>query len=200
MAQEAQAPWLMEVGGATQGAVKEETKFAEVAKAEPKASAGSQRSYDATEHKMSLRELRLALQTNLDDEEAKARLAGLTSEEAKAIADCRSAGIRTFMVTGDHALTAEAIAHKVGIITLPIRNDVAHERGVPLEEVDPDESDIQAVVITGHELKHLTEPQWQNLLDYKEIVFARTTPQQKLEIVEHLQARGEVVAVTREMG
>jgi len=77
----------------------------------------------------------------------------------QAIADCRSAGIRNFMVTGDHALTAEAIAHKVGIITLPTRNDVAHERGVPLEEVDPDESDIQAVVIIGQELKHLIEAQ-----------------------------------------
>lgn len=114
----------------------------------------------------------------------------------KAVQDCRTAGIRVFMVTGDHALTAEAIAHKVNIITKPTRIDVAQERGVPVEAVDPDDPEIKAVVITGGELKKLTEEQWEHLLDYEELVFARTTPQQKLEIVEHLQARGEIVAVT----
>ena len=41
-----------------------------------------------------------------------------------------------------------------------------------------------------------TEEEWDEILDHEEIVFARTSPQQKLQIVENLQRRGEVVAVT----
>jgi magnesium-transporting ATPase (P-type) len=98
----------------------------------------------------------------------------------QAVTDCRTAGIRVFMVTGDHALTAEAIAKKVNILTLPTRNDIAAERGVPVAEVDMWDPEVQAIVITGSQLKDLTEDQWQKLLDHKEIAFARTTPQQKL--------------------
>jgi len=114
----------------------------------------------------------------------------------QAVLDCHRAGIRVFMVTGDHALTAEAIAHSVNIITLHSRADLAHDRGVPIAQVDPRDPEIEAVVVTGGELKSYDENDWQWLLAHEEVVFARTTPQQKLEIVEHLQARSEIVAVT----
>eukprot|EP00444_Apocalathium_aciculiferum_P050192 CAMPEP_0183508008 /NCGR_PEP_ID=MMETSP0371-20130417/8551_1 /TAXON_ID=268820 /ORGANISM="Peridinium aciculiferum, Strain PAER-2" /LENGTH=1113 /DNA_ID=CAMNT_0025704305 /DNA_START=68 /DNA_END=3409 /DNA_ORIENTATION=+ len=114
----------------------------------------------------------------------------------KAVDECHHAGIRVFMVTGDHALTAEAIAHKVHIITKPTRLDLAHERGCAVEDIDPHDPEIKAIVIAGHELRQLDEAQWGALLDHDQIVFARTTPQQKLEIVERLQKRGEIVAVT----
>jgi sodium/potassium-transporting ATPase subunit alpha len=55
----------------------------------------------------------------------------------------------------------------------------------------------QAAVVTGQELlKVETDAQWDVILDKPEIVFARTSPQQKLQIVMNLQRRGEVVAVT----
>jgi sodium/potassium-transporting ATPase subunit alpha len=55
------------------------------------------------------------------------------------------------------------------------------------------------VVVTGAQLRSIPEGDteaWDEILDHEEVVFARTTPQQKLQIVEHLQRRGEVVAVT----
>lgn len=56
-----------------------------------------------------------------------------------------------------------------------------------------------AVVVTGARLRELrTTEEWDLLLQHGELVFARTSPQQKLQIVEHLQRRGEVVAVTGE--
>lgn len=55
----------------------------------------------------------------------------------------------------------------------------------------------QAAVVTGQELLSVTTNlQWDLILDKPEVVFARTSPQQKLEIVMNLQRRGEVVAVT----
>jgi P-type E1-E2 ATPase len=54
-----------------------------------------------------------------------------------AVASCRSAGVRVTMVTGDHPLTAEAIARKVGIVTYATRREVAGERGC-------DEADVHA--------------------------------------------------------
>lgn len=114
----------------------------------------------------------------------------------RAVLDCHRAGIRVFMVTGDHALTAESIAHSVNIITLKTRADLAHERSVPIKDVSSRDPEIEAVVVTGAELKNYNEDDWNWLLKHEEVVFARTTPQQKLEIVEHLQAKGEIVAVT----
>ena len=113
-----------------------------------------------------------------------------------AIDICRDAYIRVTMVTGDHPLTAEAIARKVGIITLPTAREVAVEEGVPEEEIPLSDERVQAVVIAGYALPSLSEEQWGVLLKKEEVVFARTTPQQKLQIVEHYQRLGEVVAVT----
>jgi len=113
-----------------------------------------------------------------------------------AVLDCHRAGIKVYMVTGDHALTAEAIARQIHIITLKTRADVAHERNVTIGDVDARDPEILAVVVTGSEMNTYTEDTWTWLFAHEQIVFARTTPQQKLEIVERLQRRGEVVAVT----
>jgi sodium/potassium-transporting ATPase subunit alpha len=115
---------------------------------------------------------------------------------AEAVAKCRSASIKVTMVTGDHPLTAEAIARKVGIITLPTARVVALEDGVHEEDIELSDPRVRAIVLPGPALRNLSEAQWDTILGKEECVFARTTPQQKLEIVENLQRRGEVVAVT----
>lgn len=115
---------------------------------------------------------------------------------ADAIAVCRKAGIKVTMVTGDHPLTAEAIARKVNIITRCTPHDVALEDGVPEEQVDWADPRVEAIVIKGSQINSLTLEQWDTILSKRECVFARTSPQQKLLLVENYQRRGEVVAVT----
>jgi sodium/potassium-transporting ATPase subunit alpha len=114
-----------------------------------------------------------------------------------AVSKCRSAGIKVIMVTGDHPITAKAIAKSVGIISEGNRTveDLAEELGVPLDKVNP--RDAKAAVVHGSELKDITEAQLDEILMYHtEIVFARTSPQQKLIIVEGCQRMGAIVAVT----
>jgi magnesium-transporting ATPase (P-type) len=86
-----------------------------------------------------------------------------------AIRNCHSAGIRVKMITGDHAVTALAIARQIGL---------AAERAM-----------------TGRELAALDE-QALSLVAHEVDVFARVEPEQKLRLVRALQARGEVVAMT----
>ena len=91
-------------------------------------------------------------------------------EVKAAIAECKRAGIRTIMVTGDHANTALSIAKAV--------------------ELTGDDQ-----IITGEELDGISDDQLSGkLVDVS--VFARVTPEHKLRIVRALKARGEVVAVT----
>lgn len=52
------------------------------------------------------------------------------------------------------------------------------------------------MVVTGTEVATLTDAEWEVILDKQQIVFARTSPEQKLEIVAHCQDRGEIVAAT----
>jgi Ca2+-transporting ATPase len=92
-------------------------------------------------------------------------------EVRPAVAACRSAGIRTVMVTGDHKLTGLAIARELGIAR------------------DGDRA------VDGLELERMSETELQAALDHI-AVFARVHPAQKLRIVEAFQARGEVVAMT----
>jgi len=93
-------------------------------------------------------------------------------EEVKAaVAECRAAGIRPVMVTGDHKLTGLAIARELGIAR------------------DGDRA------VDGAELERMGEADLRQDLD-RIAVFARVHPAQKLRIVEALQARGEVVAMT----
>jgi magnesium-transporting ATPase (P-type) len=108
----------------------------------------------------------------------RARLLGLVGqidpprEEVKrSVAECRAAGIRPVMVTGDHKLTGLAIARELGIAR-------DGERAVD-----------------GPELERMGEAELREALPGI-AVFARVQPAQKLRIVEALQARGEVVAMT----
>ncbi|CAP29153.2 Protein CBR-EAT-6 [Caenorhabditis briggsae] len=114
-----------------------------------------------------------------------------------AVAKCRSAGIKVVMVTGDHPITAKAIAKSVGIISEGTETveDIAIRRNIPVEEVDPREA--KAAVIHGSDLREMSEDQLAEIIKYhSEIVFARTSPQQKLMIVEGFQKQGQIVAVT----
>eukprot|EP00002_Diphylleia_rotans_P025319 TRINITY_DN4_c0_g1_i2.p1 TRINITY_DN4_c0_g1~~TRINITY_DN4_c0_g1_i2.p1 ORF type:complete len:1006 (-),score=236.56 TRINITY_DN4_c0_g1_i2:389-3406(-) len=111
-----------------------------------------------------------------------------------AISKCKTAGIKVIMVTGDHPITAKAIARQVGIITDDTIEDIAAKEGRPVSDIDP--SRARAVVVHGHQLKDFTEDDWARTMDHPQIVFARTSPTQKLIIVEHCQMRREVVAVT----
>ena len=114
-----------------------------------------------------------------------------------AVTKCRSAGIKVIMVTGDHPITAKAIAKSVGIISEGTETveDIAARLNIPLNEVNAREA--RAAVVHGGELKDLSEAQLDEILIYhSEIVFARTSPQQKLIIVEGCQRMGAIVAVT----
>ncbi|MEI5525543.1 cation-transporting P-type ATPase [Streptomyces brasiliscabiei] len=95
-------------------------------------------------------------------------------EVTDAVAACRRAGIRIVMVTGDHPLTGEAVARRVGIV-----------RGH-----DP-------VVVTGARLDSLDDAALDGLLaEPCELLLCRVSPEHKMRVVTALQRLGEVVAVT----
>ncbi len=109
--------------------------------------------------------------------ESELTLAGLVGlqdpprpEVRQALATCRRAGVRAIMITGDHPLTAQAIARQVGLTGQP-------------------------GVLTGPELEALSDEALQAAVRQTS-VFARTAPEHKLRIVQALQALGERVAVT----
>lgn len=120
---------------------------------------------------------------------------------------CRDAGIKVIMVTGDQPVTAAAIAKKVNIFSDgAIVNVDLIENGVSEEEAL---EQCTAVVVHGDELamKHSSEAELDdddpekgrfmlNWIQKDEVVFARTTPSQKLLIVDACQKAGHVVAVT----
>lgn len=99
-------------------------------------------------------------------------------------------------MTGDFALTALAIARNAGIITATTVDDSSalHRTASELETLmTANRSD--AIVLSGPDLMGLNEYQWETLTQYEEVVFARTTPEQKLRIVREFQ-RNHVVAMT----
>eukprot|EP01116_Phalansterium_solitarium_P012111 TRINITY_DN28115_c0_g1_i1.p1 TRINITY_DN28115_c0_g1~~TRINITY_DN28115_c0_g1_i1.p1 ORF type:complete len:1054 (-),score=327.67 TRINITY_DN28115_c0_g1_i1:227-3388(-) len=112
----------------------------------------------------------------------------------EAIQKCHEAGVRVIMVTGDHPLTAVAIARQVGIISGDTVEDIAKADGMEVTAVDP--ARAEAVVVKGSEIDNLKAEDWDAILAKKQIVFARTSPEQKLTIVSECQRRGEIVAVT----
>ncbi|KAM9111220.1 LOW QUALITY PROTEIN: sodium/potassium-transporting ATPase subunit alpha-4-like [Megaptera novaeangliae] len=114
-----------------------------------------------------------------------------------AVGKCRSVGIKVIMVTGDHPITAKAIAKGVGIISegTETAEDIAARLKIPVSQVNA--RDVKAIVVHGSELKNMNSEQLDEILqNHTEIVFARTSPQQKLIIVEGCQRLGAIVAVT----
>ncbi len=114
---------------------------------------------------------------DFDDVEDGLLLAGLVglidpprAEARAAIAEARAAGIETKMITGDHALTARAIAKDLGL-------------------------DTDAGVASGHEIETLS-PAELAALAQRTHVFARTAPEHKLRLIEALRAGGAIIAMT----
>lgn len=89
----------------------------------------------------------------------------------KAISTCHEAGIRVIMITGDHPQTAAALSREIGLAREPL-------------------------AVTGERLRHLSETDLQLLLDEPGLILARTSADQKMRIVQALQRKGEIVAVT----
>lgn len=111
-----------------------------------------------------------------------------------AVATCQTAGVKVIMVTGDHPATAKSIAKQVNIIKDPTAEDIAKERGIRVEDVD--RTSVRSIVVPGSQIKDLEQDDWDRILAHDQIVFARTSPQQKLIIVENNQRLGNIVAVT----
>src|SRR6187401_166366 len=103
-------------------------------------------------------------------------LAGLIDppreEVPEAVTQCRNAGIIPVMITGDHPLTAKNIAERIGILN-------SHED----------------LIITGQELAALAEESFKEKVE-KIKVYARVSPEQKLQIIKTLQDKGHFVAMT----
>ena len=93
-------------------------------------------------------------------------------EAIEAVAKCRAAGIHVKMITGDHLLTAKAIAAQIGL-----------------------DSGADPVAFTGQELEALNDDELADAAA-RASVFARVAPEQKLRLVKALQARFHVVAMT----
>lgn len=106
----------------------------------------------------------------------------------------RNASIRIFMVTGDFKLTAQAIAEECGILS--DASSVDDISALSRQTKKKTRFAQKAMVLSGPELMTLNETQWDQLCGYEEIVFARTTPEQKLRIVKEFQARHNVVGMT----
>lgn len=112
-----------------------------------------------------------------------------------AVQRCKSAGIKVIMVTGDQPITAAAIARQVGIISEQ-NEAVNYSPATEPEQVARDNNN-SAAVISGAVLATMNDDKLDEVIvRHWEIVFARTSPEQKLRIVEAFQRSGAVVAVT----
>ena len=93
-------------------------------------------------------------------------------EVSAAVKECKRAGIRIIMITGDYGLTAESIARKINIV----KDNV--------------------MIITGAELDKISDEDLAKDIYDKEVIFARVAPEHKMRVVSILKDHGEVVAVT----
>ncbi|MBI3167161.1 MAG: cation-translocating P-type ATPase [Chloroflexi bacterium] len=116
------------------------------------------------------------------------------NEVRDAVAVARSAGIRPIMITGDHPLTAMEIARQLGIVHAPAA--LHAPTAVPGEEsAQHGYAALSIKALTGAEIENLTPDELKNVVD-EVSVFARVAPEHKLRIVQALQEKGHVVAMT----
>jgi len=129
------------------------------------------------------REIEKKKKYNNENDENKLIFVGLTgmidpprSDVKKAVMLAKKAGIKVYIITGDHGTTAEAIAEKIGLI----------------------DSKNKHLIITGSDLKKISDNELQDLFkDPKtDIIFARVAPKDKLRVVTTLKKLGHTVAVT----
>uniref|UniRef100_A0AC35TGJ0 Cation_ATPase_N domain-containing protein n=1 Tax=Rhabditophanes sp. KR3021 TaxID=114890 RepID=A0AC35TGJ0_9BILA len=119
------------------------------------------------------------------------------AEAAFAIQQCKEAGIKIFMITGDHITTATAIASQIGLVNNGTTGSTIQSR--KKKKVSSPEVTVggnECTIVVGEQLRTMSTKEWDHLLKHKYIIFARTLPFQKLQIVEECQKRGETVAVT----
>jgi sodium/potassium-transporting ATPase subunit alpha len=90
--------------------------------------------------------------------------------------------------------TAEAIGRKINLMLSETKAMVAKRRGKPIEEIQ--ENEFKAIVVHGEQVDTLTDTEWDNIFWKDEIIFARTSPKHKLEIVRRGQSMGHIVGVT----
>ncbi|KAF8929919.1 hypothetical protein EDD21DRAFT_379425 [Dissophora ornata] len=139
-------------------------------------------------------------------------------EIKETIKACRMAGARFFMVTGDYGLTAAAIAKQIGLFSSErephtynhimdpsygrTKEAIASEMSSYEESLSEYEIGVPrfregtSLVLTGTDLSKMSPGEWDLVCTYEEIVFARTSPEQKLRIVSEFQQRDGIVAVT----
>jgi sodium/potassium-transporting ATPase subunit alpha len=109
--------------------------------------------------------------------------------------------LQCHLLPGDHPTTALSIAVSAGIITnsqnIHHASDLTNDSLKSLANEDEDNNRrFKSIIITGIELMEMNENHLNWLFQYEEIVFARTTPEQKLFIVNSLKKLGNIVAVT----
>jgi sodium/potassium-transporting ATPase subunit alpha len=111
----------------------------------------------------------------------------------EAIAKCHRAGVKVFMVTGDHPFTAKAIAKQVGLLKGDNNIELLEDERTP----ESDWNSCEGAIVHGSSIDGLTDEQWHAILSKPGVCFARTTPAHKLLIVKKCQTlMGAIVAVT----
>ena len=95
------------------------------------------------------------------------------SEVEEALKDCRTAGIRVIMITGDYGLTAESIARRINLVQGP---------------------DLR--IITGSEIDSMTDQELEEALSAGEVLFARVSPEHKMKVAGAIKDMGLIVAMT----
>ncbi len=117
---------------------------------------------------------------------------------SRAVRLLRAAGISVPMVTGDWEPTAIAVAHATGIVTCD-PDEIGSLRGMSDDAIHAAVDSgalFRALSVSGSDLENLTPLAWDYVFQHAELVFSRTTPRQKFQIVSEAQQRGHRVGVT----